>query len=141
MITLDTAITSTLTGDAQFTSLAVEGLHRGKAPKGTPFPYGVFFYIPMSGGAALYTFTREACERFIIGFKGVAVSTAEKGGDQIAGEIAERMAALILDQLTTGEGKRVLMCRRRGQIDHQEDHEGTEVFHIGFTADVWVASE
>ena len=113
------------------TDLATNGVHYGRAPQGTSYPYSIFQMIPPS--KADYTFGEtEPCEEeFIYMAKGLAVDTEEKSGPELARDIAAAMDAQVNNVAFTIANQTLLSIYRKSDIEYIEPAKGFDVYHYG----------
>ena len=130
MNALKAAINTILKGDAALAALATHGVHYLEAPPGAARPYVVFYKLPGGGRDETMGGTTWV-GRWPFVVKGVAEATATKSADELAGEMAERAEALLVNAPLTVPGFAWLSTRKVGEVEYTEPLEGGSIVHSG----------
>lgn len=121
------AIYSKLTGDSTLTNLLASStsVYEAVAPQEADAPYVIYF---KSAGTPNYTFT-DSYEDQVYTIKGVTQGPSAK----IAGQIAERIDAVLTDGALTLSGRSQMYLRRIGDVELVETDSGVRFNHSGGT--------
>lgn len=135
MNAVNTALMTTLGGDATLSALATGGVHRGRAPQGALPPYVVFAKMPTAREDA-YTLAGRAFRRLRYLVKAVV----EGGSTDVAEQIKDRADVLLTDQAIAVSGHTLMALRRLGDVEYPEDLLGGRQFwHVGALYQIEVA--
>lgn len=124
MNAVDAAIHSKLTGDATLMALATGGVYHRLAPAGTSTPFVIF---NLQTGDATYTQGRLATREMYYLIKGIDEGLSSK----VAGQIDDRVIALLNDVMLTVSGYTMLHLRRSSDVEYVEVADGVSYQHVG----------
>jgi hypothetical protein len=130
---VEAALYSKLTGDGTLVGLLAAGtasVHAYRAPENSVSPLVVFSEQADTPG---YTFRARAWENLLYLVKGVV----EEYSMKTAGQIAERLDALLSDGTLSISGRSLLYLRRETGVRYSEQSDGKTYYHAGGVFRVW----
>lgn len=121
-------LTSKLTGDATLTAMLASStsVYDKVAPQGSALPYVIF---QKQTGSPRYTMGGPAYDDNVYLVKAVAESPSAK----VAGQIAERVDALLTDGSLTLTSGSLMVMRRQQDVEYAETADGRTFQHVGAT--------
>jgi len=127
MNSVEAALYSKLTGDAALTALLGGGANSVfgyLGPENATMPFVVF---AEQTDVPAYTLKAKAYEQLLYLVKGVT----KEGSMKVAGQIAERIEALLFDTTLTISGGTLMYCRKESGVRYVETDNGVRFNHAG----------
>lgn len=121
------ALFARLDGDSTLDTLATGGVFERTAPQGTQCPYVIFSKLSGLAQHSLGSATAFSEDLYLV------KAVTDEPSSKVAGQIAERIDALLNHHALSVSGATLMVCRRETDVDYDERTDGRVYKHVGHT--------